>query len=50
MTLELPGPMVLYEDFSPSPALSYTISKKPKRVFSGAKVIEGLNETPEGPQ
>ena len=37
------------KNFSPSPTLSYTITKKPKRIFCGAKIIEGP-ETPESPQ
>ena len=39
---------VLYENFSPSPTLSYTITKKPKNKIC-AKIIEGP-KTPEGPQ
>ena len=30
----------LYENFSPSPTLPYTITLKPKIVFRGAKVTE----------
>ena len=33
---------------SPSPTISYTITKKKKRVFCDAKVIE-VPEAPEGP-
>ena len=40
---------LLHENFYPSPTLSYTITKKSKRGFCGAKVI-GDPETPEGPE
>ena len=40
---------VLYEKFSPSATLSCAITKKSKRVFCGAKVIEDP-EPPEGPE
>ena len=38
------------KNFSPSPTLSYTITKKPKRVFCGGKIIEGpgIPESPQG--
>ena len=36
-----PRPKFWYENLSPSPSLSYTITKLQKRVFCGAKVIKG---------
>ena len=33
-------PKYSFENLSPSPTLSYTITKKPKRVFCSTKVIE----------
>ena len=40
---------VLISKFSPSPTLSYTITKKTKNVFYDAKVFEGP-KPPEGSQ
>ena len=44
----LPRPTFPYENFSPSPTASHTITKNPNKVFCGAKVVEGT-KTPEGP-
>ena len=38
-----------YGNFFPSPILSYTITKKPKKNFCGEKAMEGT-KTPDGPQ
>ena len=43
----LPKPKFLYENFSPSLTLSCAVTKNLKRVFAGAKLIEGP-KTPEG--
>ena len=45
---DFPRPNVSYECLSRLPTLSYTITKKKKRVFCDAKVIEDP-EAPEGP-
>ena len=42
----LSRPKFFFENLFPSCTLSYTITKKPKRVDLGAKVIEG----PEAPE
>ena len=47
--LTLTTPQFLSENFSISPTLLYTITKKPKIVFCGTNAIEG-SETPESPQ
>ena len=43
----LPRQKVSYECSSPSPTLSYFITKKKRRIFCDAKVIEA-SEAPEG--
>ena len=41
----LPRPSFLYENLSPSPTLSYTITKKPKEFLCGEKNTEGSEVT-----